>query len=92
MRPTRTAAVSYVAAIGLFGVLLARIAVGQATPQPVEAGTAPPHEVAALYPEHEIERFADLFFHRIQHWRDQKGGRPASPATGLLAASPLPPA
>jgi hypothetical protein len=51
-------------------------------------------KVTALYPEHEIEAFTDLFFRRIQHWRESEGGtqpgaaqggpsavaRPASPA------------
>jgi len=27
-------------------------------------------KVAALYPEHEVETFTDLFFRRIQHWRE----------------------
>jgi hypothetical protein len=31
-------------------------------------------KVAALYPEHEIEPFTDLFFQRIQSWRQREGG------------------
>jgi hypothetical protein len=26
-------------------------------------------KVAALYPEHEIELFTELFWNRVQHWR-----------------------
>jgi hypothetical protein len=51
--------------------------------------------VAALYPEHEIESFTDLFFARIQQWRRQEGGsRAASPASAAVAGAvspPLPP-
>jgi hypothetical protein len=52
-------------------------------------------KVAALYPEHEIEAFTDLFFGRIQRWREQEGGAKAtSPAAAAVAGavSPLPPA
>ena len=31
-------------------------------------------KVAALYPEHEVEPFTDLFFRRIQSWREREGG------------------
>jgi hypothetical protein len=52
-------------------------------------------KVAALYPEHEIESFTDLFFARIQQWRRQEGGsRAASPASAAVAGAvspPLPP-
>ena len=30
-------------------------------------------KVEALYPTHEIEQFTQLFFQRIQHWREQEG-------------------
>jgi len=30
-------------------------------------------KVAALFPAHEIEEFSELFFARIQRWRDQEG-------------------
>jgi hypothetical protein len=30
-------------------------------------------KVAHLFPEHEVEPFTELFWHRIQHWREQEG-------------------
>jgi hypothetical protein len=33
-------------------------------------------KVAYLYPTHEIDGFTDLFWSRIQHWREHEGGRP----------------
>ncbi len=32
-------------------------------------------KVTALFPEHEVERFTDLFFGRIQTWREREGAR-----------------
>jgi hypothetical protein len=29
-------------------------------------------KVTALFPAHEVERFTELFFGRIQLWRDQE--------------------
>jgi hypothetical protein len=48
-------------------------------------------KVTALYPEHEIESFTDLFFRRIQAWREQEGGigRTALAGGGPLAAQPM---
>jgi hypothetical protein len=37
-------------------------------------------KVAALYPEHEVEQFTDLFWSRIQRWRDES--RPAHAGGG----------
>jgi len=30
-------------------------------------------KVAALFPPHEVEEFTELFFARVQHWRDREG-------------------
>jgi len=30
-------------------------------------------KVTALFPEHEIEPFTELFWNRVQHWREQEG-------------------
>ena len=30
-------------------------------------------KVAALYPEHEVERFTELFWNRVQEWRRTEG-------------------
>jgi hypothetical protein len=51
-------------------------------------------KVAALYPEHEIEAFTDLFFRRIQHWRDVESGaqRRSSHGGSALPVQPVPPA
>jgi len=34
-------------------------------------------KVAVLYPEHEIEPFTELFWNRIQHWRNTEGQLPS---------------
>ena len=41
-------------------------------------------KVGALYPEHEVEPFTDLFFGRIQSWREAEraGAPPAQPVAG----------
>jgi hypothetical protein len=41
-----------------------------------EAKDAIRKKVAALYPAHEVERFTELFWQRIQHWRATEGSRP----------------
>ncbi|HXT49846.1 MAG TPA: hypothetical protein VN811_02325 [Thermoanaerobaculia bacterium] len=46
-------------------------------------------KVEALYPEHEVEAFTDLFFGRIQRWRAEQAERRARPAAGA-GAQPLP--
>jgi hypothetical protein len=33
-------------------------------------------KVSALFPPHELEEFTDLFWGRIQRWRDLEGARP----------------
>jgi hypothetical protein len=38
-----------------------------------EARAAVRKKVAALYPEHEVEEFTELFFGRIQRWRHEEG-------------------
>jgi hypothetical protein len=38
-----------------------------------EARDAVRKKVTALYPAHEIEQFTELFFGRIQKWREQEG-------------------
>jgi hypothetical protein len=38
-----------------------------------EAREAVRKKVAALYPAHEIDQFTELFFGRIQKWREQEG-------------------
>ncbi len=40
-----------------------------------EAREAVRKKVAALYPAHEIDQFTELFFGRIQKWREQEGRR-----------------
>jgi len=48
-------------------------------------------KVAALYPEHEVEPFTDLFFRRIQHWRETElRGRSTPPPPGLQRAEASP--
>jgi hypothetical protein len=48
-------------------------------------------KVEALYPAHEIEPFADLFFGRIQRWRaEQRAMRLAPPPASAAGAQPLP--
>ena len=43
-------------------------------------------KVAALYPAHEVEKFTELFFARIQCWRDETaGGDPAFGPAALKA-------
>ncbi len=32
-------------------------------------------KVSALYPEHEIEAFTEMFWQRIQSWRQTEGSR-----------------
>jgi hypothetical protein len=51
-------------------------------------------KVAALYPEHEIDAFTDLFFRRIQHWREVESGsqRRSSHGGPALGARPQAPA
>ena len=39
-------------------------------------------KVEALYPRHEIDQFTELFWSRIQRWRDEEGRSP-QPVTGL---------
>ena len=41
-----------------------------------EARDAVRKKVTALYPAHEIEQFTELFFGRIQKWREQEGKGP----------------
>jgi len=41
-----------------------------------EARDAVRQKVAALYPAHEIDEFSEMFFGRIQRWRDDTGARP----------------
>ena len=36
-----------------------------------DARVAVRDKVAALYPEHELEEFTDLFWERIQRWRNE---------------------
>ena len=48
--------------------LVAVIKDGKATP---EAKDAVRQKVTALFPAHEIERFTELFWERIQQWRAQ---------------------
>jgi hypothetical protein len=31
--------------------------------------------VTALFPAHEVEEFTDLFWGRVQRWREQEGAR-----------------
>lgn len=38
-----------------------------------EARDAVRRKVSALYPAHEVERFTELFWQRIQQWRDMEG-------------------
>ncbi len=38
-------------------------------------------KVEALFPEHEVDSFSDLFWQRVQHWRTREGGAPETPAT-----------
>ena len=46
-------------------------------------------KVAALYPPHEVENFTELFFARIQKWRDEVGqGLTRESGEPALAASP----
>jgi hypothetical protein len=50
-------------------------------------------KVEALFPAHEVERFTELFWSRIQHWRDVEGAAPlaatlAGAASGKGAAAP----
>ena len=33
-------------------------------------------KVAAVFPPHEIEEFTELFWGRIQQWREDEGDRP----------------
>jgi hypothetical protein len=48
-------------------------------------------KVSALYPEHEVEPFTDLFFRRIQSWREREGGGARTAPSGAGAAdAPLP--
>jgi len=49
-------------AFDFFGTPLAKDAVRQ--------------KVTALFPEHEIEQFTELFWQRIQDWREKEGSRP----------------
>lgn len=39
-----------------------------------EARSAVRQKVAALFPEHEVDEFTDLFWQRIQRWREIEGG------------------
>ena len=32
-------------------------------------------KVTALFPAHEVEEFTELFFGRVQRWREQEGAR-----------------
>ena len=32
-------------------------------------------KVTALFPAHEIDEFTELFWQRVQHWREQEGAR-----------------
>ncbi len=50
-----------------------------------EARAAVRKKVAALFPEHEIEQFTELFWSRIQQWRDAEGSQPG---LGDIAAPP----
>jgi len=43
-------------------------------------------KVATLYPEHEIEPFTELFWSRVQHWRDD--AKRAAVAGGVAGSSP----
>ncbi len=42
-------------------------------------------KVEALYPAHEVEPFTDLFFGRIQRWREEQGARTDSRASAPVA-------
>ena len=56
-----------------FGSALARDAVHQ--------------KVSALFPPHEIEEFTELFWGRIQTWREQEGARREGGVALVLAAA-----
>ncbi len=42
-------------------------------------------KVEALYPAHEVERFTELFWSRIQRWRDEEGSATVSAAAAMDA-------
>jgi hypothetical protein len=48
-------------------------------------------KVTALYPAHEVESFTDLFFSRIQQWRQNElGGAGPTPSPSAHGAQPVP--
>jgi hypothetical protein len=61
-----------------------------ATPEAKEAVRV---KTAALYPAHEVERFTELFWSRIQQWReDAPGGIERDPAGATAPVTAAPPA
>ena len=46
-------------------------------------------KVEALYPAHEVERFTELFWSRIQRWRDEEGSTTVN-AAAMAVAAPTP--
>ena len=47
-------------------------------------------KVTALYPEHEIETFTDLFFRRIQKWREVEAAGQAARGPAQPVPAPRP--
>jgi len=43
-------------------------------------------KTAALYPAHEVERFTELFWSRIQRWREEEPVASASAASATVSA------
>ena len=44
-----------------------------------EARDAVRHKVEALFPAHEVDEFTELFFSRIQRWRERDADRRSQP-------------